>query len=214
MYELDSRSLGPFDCYSLRFAQPGEHRYAITRAGPRGLGTDRPFRVTVTGDQPLRSDEITQHNVAVRWSTDGFTANPAELTVTAGDVVLWHDHHAGVPFEIHGDGPIDSGSLREQSGYTHVFGNPGHYTWIDANGSGLRGRIVVRDPDVSRPRGRERWLAQLSRGHVVTIEGDRVEPEELEIVTGQTVYFAVVAAPGITVTDESLPTGLPAPSHE
>jgi plastocyanin len=207
MYELDSRSLGPFDCYSLRFPRPGTYPYAVTRTGLRGLTADRPFTVIVTDDRP---DEIAQHDVTVTWTGRELVADPAELTITTGDVVLWHGDGAGVPFEIHGDDDlIDSGSLRDQSGYTHFFGNPGRYTWIDANGSGLRGSITVRDPEAAGPRGRARWLAQLSQGHVVTIDGEKAEPAELEIVTGQTVYFAVVAAPGITVTDESLPPGTP-----
>jgi hypothetical protein len=40
----------------------------------------------------------------------------------------------------------------------------------------------------------------------VTIKG-RAEPQQVEIVTGQTVSFAVVDAPGITIRDQRLKVG-------
>jgi hypothetical protein len=38
----------------------------------------------------------------------------------------------------------------------------------------------------------------------VIIDGDQANPQEITIVTGQTVFFAVENAPGITITDASL----------
>jgi hypothetical protein len=45
-----------------------------------------------------------------------------------------------------------------------------------------------------------------TRGALVTIKG-RAEPQQVEIVTGQTVSFAVVDAPGITIMDQRLKVG-------
>jgi hypothetical protein len=49
-------------------------------------------------------------------------------------------------------------------------------------------------------------MKALSQGALVTIKG-RAEPQQVEIVTGQTVFFAVVDAPGITITDQRLEAG-------
>ena len=36
------------------------------------------------------------------------------------------------------------------------------------------------------------------------IDGEQAEPVRIEIVTGQTVFFAIVKGPGVTVTDRRL----------
>jgi hypothetical protein len=54
----------------------------------------------------------------------------------------------------------------------------------------------------------------LSKGTVVTIADDRAAPADVEIVTGQTVFFAVTKSRGISITDERLlgPRQPPAPA--
>jgi hypothetical protein len=44
------------------------------------------------------------------------------------------------------------------------------------------------------------------RGALVTSKG-KADPRQVEILTGQTVFFAVVEAPGITITDQRLSPG-------
>jgi hypothetical protein len=39
---------------------------------------------------------------------------------------------------------------------------------------------------------------------VVVIDGDRAEPADVEILAGQTVFFAVSASEGMTVTERQL----------
>ena len=34
------------------------------------------------------------------------------------------------------------------------------------------------------------------------IAGERAEPREIDIVTGQTVFFAITKGPGISITDQ------------
>lgn len=43
-------------------------------------------------------------------------------------------------------------------------------------------------------------LAQ--RGALVTIKGRAADPQQVEILTGQTVFYAVVEAPRVTITDQ------------
>jgi len=48
------------------------------------------------------------------------------------------------------------------------------------------------------------WMEALARGTLVVIEGDRADPSEVSVLAGQTVFFAVSAADGITITDARL----------
>ena len=63
------------------------------------------------------------------------------------------------------------------------------------------GHVVVRDMDVSDPKQCEAWTAGLERPTVIVVEADRADPTEVEVTTGQTVFWAVAKAPGITITD-------------
>jgi hypothetical protein len=36
------------------------------------------------------------------------------------------------------------------------------------------------------------------------IDGDRADPAEIDVVVGQTVFFAIVKSSGMTITDERL----------
>jgi hypothetical protein len=39
---------------------------------------------------------------------------------------------------------------------------------------------------------------------VVAIDGDRADPQDVGIVTGQTVFFAVTGSRGLTITEDTL----------
>jgi hypothetical protein len=81
---------------------------------------------------------------------------------------------------------------------------PGEHEYVDANGSGLRGAVKVTDP---KPRNHDElraWQARLGEGTLVMISDGRPEPAEVEVMMGQTVFFAVVKGSGVTITDASL----------
>jgi len=64
--------------------------------------------------------------------------------------------------------------------------------------------VRVADP---KPRNQDElraWQSRLGEGALVMISDGRPEPAEVEIVLGQTVFFAVVKGPGLTITDGSL----------
>jgi hypothetical protein len=62
----------------------------------------------------------------------------------------------------------------------------------------------VRDPEVRAEDDLKRWREQIGVGTLVMIAQGDVEPAEVDIVTGQTVFFIVVSGPGITITDARL----------
>jgi plastocyanin len=205
MNELDSRSLAFTDCFAQRFEKPGEVTYEVVHAAGAMVDLkERPFRITVAaagGEGP----ESEQHDVVVRWDGRAFAVEPAALKIAAGEVVLWHAPDAKAPgFLVRGEGPdgaFSSAALAQQAVYTHAFGLAGDYRWVDANGSRIGGQVRVREVDGKDKRAMNSWANAIAKPTLVTISGDRVEPEQVRIYVGQTVFFAVEKAPGITITD-------------
>jgi plastocyanin len=209
MDTLDSRALRFTDCYAQRFMKAGHYPYAVVPVMGACLSPDRPFAVHVqdSGDKhPMR-----QHNVTVRYRDRAFVADPDTLTIAAGDLVLWNcPDTKAIPFTVVGEKPFfSSEKLVNESGYSHAFGLADRYEWVDAYGSGASGVIRVRDAGCKSADDVQRWQAQLRKGTLVTISGSSAEPREVDIVTGQTVFFIVTKGPGISITDRRLlATGL------
>jgi len=209
MDTLDSRVLSYVDCFARRFAKAGTVRYGIISASVRcDLHDEDAFVIEVK--ERREPGEGTQHDVTVRMKAGRFTVEPAKLSIQAGDVVMWHGANSAVPgFIVSGQvgkQRFSSASLDAESLFTHAFGVPGTYEWGDTGPSDIGGRIVVKDLDTKSKEDCEKWMRALSQGALVTIKG-RAEPQQVEIVTGQTVFFAVVDAPGITITDQRLKVG-------
>jgi plastocyanin len=147
-----------------------------------------------------------QHYVTVAMSDGQLRARPAVLRVTAGDLVVWSGNRSvtfGFAVRGHmGEEFVTSASLRTESIFTHAFGLPGTYEWADANGSGLRGQVRVEAPEAAA--GHQEWLSRLGEGTLVHVQGDRAEPDSVDILVGQTVVWAIEDAPGVSITDASL----------
>jgi plastocyanin len=201
---FDSRALRPTDCYGQRFMRAGAYRYGVLPAGARFVNDHRPFVIHVEAGDPGKA--MAQHNVGVTFAEGEFRADPAELRIATGDLVLWNssgDH--AVPYSIAGDKDfIDSTKLVNESGYTHAFGFAGEYAWTDAHGSGAGGSERVKDPQRRTSKDYERWREQLAKGALVTITEGKAEPAALDVMVGQTVFFLVVKGPGISITDRRL----------
>jgi plastocyanin len=201
---LDSRSLGPTDCYAQRFMRPGRYTYNLLPAHTQALATDRPYVIEVEGDKP--SGKAKQHMVRVEASRRGFSPADKTLRIPVGDIVVWHcaERRSG-GVTVAGDQPFfDSARLTNECGFTHAFGLPGEYRWADAYGSDLRGVVRVVGADCSNPEALAHWQERIAQGVVVMIRDGRAEPNEVEVVVGQTVFFVLVSGPGVTITDERL----------
>lgn len=212
MNTLDSRLIRLGNCFAHRFSAPGTFVYALSPiASSIAAHHDEPPARAVVVTAEAGADQR-QHYIKVSMVGRELTAKPAELRVTAGDLVVWSaDRSVTFGFRVRGmieDELIDSASLHTESIFTHVFGLPGRYEWADANGSGLRGHVRVAKPDTAA--GHEEWLGRLQQGTLVQVQGERVEPETVDIVVGQTVVWAVKDAPGVTITDTSLIAAVPA----
>ena len=201
---LDSRHLQATDCYGQRFMREGSYHWHALTAGGGAVNTDRPYAIQVG---TRKSDgKMTQHHVTLRWDGQRFVPDTEKLAIEAGDLVSWHCPDQKAPaFEIAGDKPFfDSSVLTNECGYSHAFGLPGTYRWRDANGSGLSGTVRVKAVECANRTQLAHWRAQVGKAQLVMINQGKAEPAEVDIVVGQTVYFAIVTGPGVTITDERL----------
>lgn len=221
---LDSRALRNTDCYGQRFMKPGTYPYALVPAGGAGAGGDFPYVVEVVETASKRERDMHQTTVTVRFvkerhgdCCDERTADPGRfvpdqerVTVEAGDMVVWNSPDAATrPFAVAGQKEFfGNTALTNECGYTHVFMAPGEHEYVDANGSGLQGVVRVVDPEPRNAEELRAWQSRLGEGTLVMINDARPEPAEVEILLGQTVFFAVVKGPGVTITDASLVTDL------
>jgi len=200
---LDSRTLGRTDCYGQRFMRPGTYAYNILTAGGHHVTDERPFTIEVQErDGEARME---QHTVAARYTDGRFIPERPEISIQEGDLVLWNCPDSALPYVVAGDREFfASDRLSNECGYSHAFGSVGEYRWTDAYGSGLGGLVRVQDPHIEEHGALQRWHELVKKGTVVMIEGKRAEPREVEIVIGQTVFFAVTKTSGISITDERL----------
>jgi plastocyanin len=150
-----------------------------------------------------------QHNVAIKSCAGKFEVPDPELVIDVGDMVLWNCNDANaLPFAVVGDHEFfSSNRLVNECGFSHAFGIAGDYHWVDVHGSGASGIVRVRDPGCKNEADLKRWRQMVAKGTLVTISDGRAEPSDVEIVTGQTIFFMVVKGPGISITDAQLLSG-------
>lgn len=201
---FDSRALRLTDCYGQRFMKAGTFHYHVLPAGAECVVDERPFVITAV--ETKGKSGMTQHHVTVRAEGAAFKVDPPELQIEAGDLVLWHCPDAkAVPYAVVGDKDFFASTrLLNESGFTHAFSAAGEYRWRDAYGSDVGGVIRVRDPSCKNHNDVRKWRAALGSATLVMISDNKAQPPEVEILTGQTVFFAVTKSKGVSVTDERL----------
>ncbi len=202
--QLDSRALRRTDCYAQRFMKAGTYPYNVLPAFGDCIEPDRPFTIKVV--EQKKKSGMTQHNVVVRFENGRFGVDRGETVIEAGDLVLWNCPEAGdLPYCVIGEKEFfASGRMVNECGYSHAFGTAGEYRWRDANGGDARGIVRVREVRCADRSHLENWHETLKKGTLVMIEGGHAKPSSVEIVTGQTVFFAVVKGSGLSITDERL----------
>lgn len=220
MNSLDSRSLRYGDTFAQKFSRSGKYIYDFGLPGLSHLDkSDGAFTLEVKESaEPGRSGK--QYYVVVRRGEGGkrLEADPKELSISAGDVVLWSAADSSVPgFTVNGRSEKDSfnsAALTREAIYTHAFGSSGEVTWQDANGRRVGGKIVVKDVQTKSAEEFAAYRSRLNAGVLITISGAKVDPPQVEITVGQTVVFAVEKAEGIAITDQRLNIDAPAPSPD
>jgi plastocyanin len=196
-----------------KFTTPGEVRYAVT-SGSFVPGATTSDDSDGGGTIEVRAKggggEPKQHNVAVSRSKAGrgaLVAEPARLTIDAGDNVLWYSTDPSIGFAVAGAGPgikFGNGALQSEAVYSHAFGTAGTYNWVDAVGGKVAGIVEVTAPEIKANEDRDRWLEQIGKPAMFEIRGGRSSAEEVRIVVGQTVFWKVWDGRGAAVVDRSL----------
>jgi plastocyanin len=208
MTAFDSRLLAYTDTFGVRLTRPGSYRYTLsTHAGKATDDEEEQTTIEVRAAPPGRDrgrGRGRSHSLEVRRAGRRFAPGQAKLEVDAGDVVLWHAADSSAAgWTVRGAGPeteFDSRRLGAGCLYTHAFGLPGVYEWRDAYGGRIGGRIEVRSPEAREPKEAEAWMAKLAEGSLIIVKGREVQPRELSILTGQTVFWLIEDAPGIGIT--------------
>ncbi|HSS20245.1 MAG TPA: hypothetical protein VLL54_09230 [Pyrinomonadaceae bacterium] len=208
MNTLDSRFCRDGDSFGQKFSQPGKYIYDFNLPGLDQLNKEGArFSINVSGADKDKK-ESKQHFVTVRYREKHFEADPPQLEIAAGDFVMWSSDDAGTPgFSISGHSDknrFSSAAMEQEAVYTHAFGLPGEIEWGDANGKGASGKVIVRMPPTKSEKEMDAFKEVLKKGTVVVIGADKASPAQVEIYVGQTVFFAVEKAAGITITDRRL----------
>jgi hypothetical protein len=103
---------------------------------------------------------------------------------------------------------FDSSARTAEAIYTHAFGLPGEYQWVDTNGGPARGivRVIAPEPITMENREdlRKRLLDALREPVMIVIRDDEVRPTEVQSIVGQSVFWAVERSSGMAVTDARL----------
>jgi len=211
MNSLDSRFLRLGDCFAQKFSKAGTYKYIVTAgAGSCLSAAEGEYTIVVTPakGKEKKAPESSQHNVVVRVKDGNLVAEPARTEISMSDTVLWHTPDAATPgFAVIGEGKegsFSSGALAVEAVYSHAFGSVGTYQWVDANGSNLRGEIVVEEMEIKERNDCLKWIDTLSKGTLIHVVGGKAEPSKVKILTGQTVFWAVEKAAGISITDSRL----------
>lgn len=202
---FDSRMITYLNCYAKKLPRTGRIEYRLATGPGLCQPDDTRFVIEV---KEKAAGEGQQHDVVVRMSERKLVADPPTLEVRAGDMVLWHAADASVAaFSVRGTGPggsFDSARMEDEAVFTHAFGSTGTYAWADAYGGGARGVVEVVEPKQYDDADCEEWTKALGEGALFHIAKGKVQPDRVRIVPGQTVFWAIEGAPGISITDTRL----------
>jgi plastocyanin len=217
---FDSSALTLVNCFGQRFPAVGTFPYGLAQTdAASALASAYPFTIKV---MPSQGGEAQQHDVVVKKGDGELAAEPPELTIAAGDLVLWNSPDPSIPgFAVQVSLPpvpalrilflaIDpsraveiesTGSARMHNNafFTHPFGLPGDYRWMDANGGKAAGVIHVRTLTTKSDADRQAWLDRLAEGVGIAIRGDSVDKPEVDIIAGQTVVWSINSSYGIHI---------------
>ncbi len=212
-YALDSRTLGPVNCYIQKVTTTGKLELEVGPAAG-GFVTADQRRVIKAKVKPRLSaadsgkKRNSQHVVPLRYVDGNFVFEKPELDLHEGDSLVFHLETPKTPaFAVQGrigKMRFSSANMVDKAVFTHAFGFPGTYEWVDANGSGVGGVITVLEQTARTQSDARELMKTMENGVLVHIVGDKVEPAEVAITVGQTVFFAVEKSKGITITDVSL----------
>ena len=208
MNTLDSRSLSYTDCFMQKFSAVGDFIYQLLPVTAVGTGHEEDLFSIQVQAKVAKSSEANQHHVKVERCDGTLVANPPRLTIQAGDVVIWNTPDTSLSgYVIRGEGKagkFSSDALEKETVYSHAFGIPGQYYWIDPHGGPASGLIDVQPVDASDEEAAAAWREKLAEGTLIVVSGKKVTPAKVKILVGQTVFWAIEKASGLAIVDSRL----------
>jgi plastocyanin len=131
MNVLDSRFLRLGDCFGQKFSRAGNFKYIVTTGAGSCLPVGESAYTISVKPSKVRDGKGGQHNVAVRQQGMALEADPAQIEIETGDMILWQTPDAITPgFAVVGEGEageFSSSALAFEAVYSHAFGSPGRY---------------------------------------------------------------------------------------
>jgi plastocyanin len=215
MNNLDSRALRYGNRFSHQFKNEGTYEYTITIGKQKDKGDfSGKFEVVVQPRPASPHSDPVQKIVTIGLSELQVAIDPSDgvnqTIIKVDDVITWLTNDNGLPgiTIIASGGAFNSEAMTDKVGYSHTFGLPGIFDWIDANHGDapeVLGRVTVVQPQMLTAEHRTAWFAKLKEDTpVIKINKKNVDPKELSIHVGQTVVWQIQSASGISITDKRL----------
>lgn len=207
MNVLDSRFLQVGDCFVQKFSKTGMYKYIVSIGAASCMSVDDAVN-EIAVKSTKEDGKAQQHNIVVKQKGTALVAEPSHIEIQEGDMILWYTIETSVQgFAVVGEdknGTFSSVSLSNEAIYTHPFGTPGIYEWANAYNGRVHGTVAVKNVDTYQPQDCRKLIEQLGKGTLIKVTGYSVEPDKIEILTGQTVFWAIEKSTGITITDTRL----------
>jgi len=191
-----------------KFSAPGQFIYELLPSTVAGLGHDEDQFVIEIRSKESKAADSNQHHVKVQRRDGKLIADPPRLQIEAGDVVVWNTPDSSVAgYVVRGEGKtgrFSSDAMQKEAIYSHSFGIPGIYYWLDPHGGPSNGVIEVQPVDASDEQAATQWREKLAEGTVILVSDKKVTPAKVKILIGQTVFWAIEKASGIAIVDARL----------
>lgn len=191
-----------------KFSSPGEVTYQILPSSACGPDHDEHQFTIEVRSRESKDQEGNQHHVRVERRAGKLVAEPQRVVIAPGDVVIWNTQDSSIPgYVVRGTGgarKFGSDALESGSVYTHAFGLPGEYHWVDPQGGSAQGVVEVKPVDGCDDNAAARWREKLGEGVVIVVNGKKASPAKVKILVGQTVFWAIEKASGAAITDARL----------
>ena len=204
MDSLNSQRLTYLDGYLHAFRESGAYEYRVLylQRGYEASEPSKAFTIEVRQDGSKMGGGK-QYDVTLNWdvSSRAYLPDPARIELGINDYVIWHvatSTAAIPPYSIRGDSagkPVfDSRALGQHDVFTHFFMTPGKYTYRISGQA--TGSISVLDHQQME---RTDYQKRTTQAPVIHIVQGKPQPDQLEIVTGQTVVWFVEQGGEVTI---------------
>ena len=115
-------------------------------AQPQAAPAPQPSQPAQTQQQPSQSAPVQPASTAktVAVSIKGFKFTPADITINAGDTVVWTNEDSAPHTVESSDGTLRSDELSKGDTYSYKFTKAGKYNYICGIHPSMKGSVTVQ----------------------------------------------------------------------